>query len=115
MPAKRGMKARTPGVKRAIKTLLSPCREKKASLRATSSGYRFSGQRLRISRWYRCPSQNERPSPVIAPTVAATSSGQSATTPLGTKALIARITAEPGTTTPMIGIDSDRASRNTAA
>ena len=52
---------------------------------------------------------------MIAPMVAATRSGQSATTPLGTSALIARITAVPGTTTPMTGRDSVRASTSTTA
>jgi hypothetical protein len=95
--------------------LLSPCREKNISLCAISSGWRLNGQTLRISRRYLWPTQNRRPSPTIAPVVAATSSGQSVTAPLGTRALIARITAVPGTTTPTIGRDSDNANKNTAA
>ena len=50
----------------------------------------------------------------MAPDVAAISKGQSTNAPLGTRVLSARITAVPGTTTPMIGIDSERARRNTA-
>src|SRR6476620_10119559 len=73
MPATNGTKARTTAVKRARNTLATPYLLINASLRSMNRGYRFSGQPTRISRWYRCPSQNDKPSPAMAPTVAATS------------------------------------------
>src|SRR6476620_1208571 len=67
MPATNGTKARTTAVKRARNTLATPYLLINASLRSMNRGYRFSGQPRRISRWYRCPSQNAKPSPAMAP------------------------------------------------
>ena len=76
MPATNGTKARTTAVKRARNTLVTPYLLINASLRPMNCGYRFSGQLRRISWWYRCPSQNDKPSPAMAPPVAATSRSQ---------------------------------------
>src|ERR1700730_15431443 len=67
MPATNGTKARTTAVKRARNTLVTPYLLINASLRPMNCGYRFSGQPRRISWWYRCPSQNDKPSPAMAP------------------------------------------------
>jgi hypothetical protein len=93
MPATNGTKARTTAVKRARKTLATPYLLINASLRSMSRGCRFSGQPRRTSRWYRCPSQNDKPSPAIAPTVAATRRSHGFTLAPAASALIPTIRA----------------------
>src|SRR6185503_12470665 len=95
MPATNGTKARTTAVKRARKTLATPYLLINASLRSMNCGYRFSGQPRRISRWYRCPSQNDKPSPAMAPTIAATSRSHGFTSAPVARALIPTMSVEP--------------------
>src|ERR1700737_1413410 len=108
MPATNGTKARTTAVKRARNTLVTPYLLINASLRPMNCGYRFSGQPRRISWWYRCPSQNDKPSPAMAPAVAATSRSQGFTTAAVARALIPTMSVEPGTTVPITGMASER-------
>ncbi len=115
MPASNGTKARTTAVKRARNTLATPYLSINALLRLMKRGYRFSGQRKRTFPWYRCPSQNDKPSPTMAPAVAATSRNQGLTSAPAARALIAITSVEPGTTVPITGMASDNASRKTAA
>src|SRR6266436_6117836 len=96
MPATNGTKARTTAVKRARNTLATPYLLINASLRSMNRGYRSSGQPRRISRWYRCPSQNDKPSPAMAPTVAATRRSHGFTSAPVARALIPTMSVEPG-------------------
>src|SRR5215469_100316 len=59
-------------------------------------------------------SQNEKPSPAIAPATAAMSSPQGLIFAAVASALIAMISEEPGTTVPITGTASDSANRKTA-
>jgi hypothetical protein len=97
-----------------VDTLVTPYLLINASLRPMNCGYRFSGQPRRISWWYRCPSQNDKPCPAMAPPVAATSRSQGFTTAAVARALIPTMSVEPGTTVPITGMASDNASRKTA-
>ena len=71
-------KVGTTAVKRARKTLAAPYLFMYVSLRLANEFRHtgLSGQHRRMSRWYRCPNQNDKPSPTTAPTMAAISRSQ---------------------------------------
>src|SRR4030095_818687 len=114
MPDTKGTNARTTGAKRARKTLAAPYWVTNPSLRAMRCGYLFSGQEFRISRWYRWPNQNDNPSPIIAPAVAAITSSHGFALALVARALMPMMSVERGTTVPTTDMASDSASRKIA-